>query len=590
MKTTYIFLVLSLVSFLSFSQVGINTSSPDQSSILDVSATNKGVLFPRVALTGTVDNSTITNPAVSLFVYNTSSNGGLTPGFYFWNGSSWSLVSNGGATLSTGWELTGNSGTDGGSTNFLGTTDNKSLVFKTNNIARTRITTKGQIEVLNTGNSLFLGEGAGASDDLSQNENIFIGKNSGNKISTGEKNIVIGNETMLKSTNASNNILMGYRTGNQFNGNNNIAIGENIFVKDQSAPTNNIAIGKYAGEQNGGTNNIMIGEYALSKDSSNAQSNIAIGRSASKLNVGSNNIAIGELALSKDGSAYSNIAIGKESAKNNTGSGNIVLGELALSKDGAAANNIVIGKQSALNNTGSGNIVVGEKALSKDGGASNNIVLGKNAGLNNSGSYNIILGENTLTLDRGASNNILVGFEAGKNLENNNNTFVGYQAGSAAGNITNSSAIGNNAQVTASNQIVLGNNSVTEVKTSGSMRASNFISNTATYPDYVFEDYYHGNSEINDSYKFSTIEEAETFVLKNGHLPGVKSYKEIKENNFDINVTETTVKNLEKIEEQFLYITELNSTMKEQKAQIEKQQQEIDELKAMLTQIIAVNK
>src|SRR5690606_6270562 len=163
MKTTYFFILFSFVSILSFAQVGINTTSPDPSSILDVSATNKGVLFPRVALTGSGDNSTIPNPAISLLVYNTASNGGLTPGFYFWSGSSWSPVtSGGGGTSASGWALTGNAGTDGGPTNFLGTTDDQPLVFKTNNVSRVRITSKGQIETLNTKNSVFLGQGAGA--------------------------------------------------------------------------------------------------------------------------------------------------------------------------------------------------------------------------------------------------------------------------------------------------------------------------------------------------------------------------------------------------------------------------------------------
>lgn len=55
-----------------FSQIGIGTATPDSSSLLDLSSSNKGFLPPRVALTSTSDAVTITNPAKGLVVYNTN--------------------------------------------------------------------------------------------------------------------------------------------------------------------------------------------------------------------------------------------------------------------------------------------------------------------------------------------------------------------------------------------------------------------------------------------------------------------------------------------------------------------------------------
>ena len=46
-----------------------------------------------------------------------------------------------------GWGITGNAGTDGGSINFVGTTDIKDLVFKTNNLERVRITSNGNLGI-----------------------------------------------------------------------------------------------------------------------------------------------------------------------------------------------------------------------------------------------------------------------------------------------------------------------------------------------------------------------------------------------------------------------------------------------------------
>ncbi len=77
--------------------VGINVAgtSPDASAVLDVSATDKGMLVPRIALTGTNDVATILTPATSLLVYNTATVSDVTPGFYYFDGSLWTRVGTG---------------------------------------------------------------------------------------------------------------------------------------------------------------------------------------------------------------------------------------------------------------------------------------------------------------------------------------------------------------------------------------------------------------------------------------------------------------------------------------------------------------
>ena len=69
-------------------QVGIGTITPAASAQLDISSTSKGLLIPRVALTGTTDAVTISSPAVSLLVYNTTANSYVTPGYYYNSGTS----------------------------------------------------------------------------------------------------------------------------------------------------------------------------------------------------------------------------------------------------------------------------------------------------------------------------------------------------------------------------------------------------------------------------------------------------------------------------------------------------------------------
>jgi hypothetical protein len=94
MKTTNVFLHLFFIfiAMAGFAQTGIGTTTPDASAKLEVSATNKGFLPPRVTLTSGTDNSTIPNPATGLLVYNTGNNAGLVAGYYYWNGSSWATI------------------------------------------------------------------------------------------------------------------------------------------------------------------------------------------------------------------------------------------------------------------------------------------------------------------------------------------------------------------------------------------------------------------------------------------------------------------------------------------------------------------
>ena len=74
--------------------VGINDdgSTPDNSAMLDVKSTNKGLLIPQIALTGVNDATTISNPAVSLLIYNTATAGispnNVIPGYYYNSGTS----------------------------------------------------------------------------------------------------------------------------------------------------------------------------------------------------------------------------------------------------------------------------------------------------------------------------------------------------------------------------------------------------------------------------------------------------------------------------------------------------------------------
>ncbi|OXB05441.1 hypothetical protein B0A81_14330, partial [Flavobacterium plurextorum] len=86
----YYFLFLLGLSFWSHAQVGIGTSLPNSSTQLDVAATNKGILIPRVSLTSTLDKTTIAGGNVnSLLVFNTQTISDIVPGYYYWYVDKW---------------------------------------------------------------------------------------------------------------------------------------------------------------------------------------------------------------------------------------------------------------------------------------------------------------------------------------------------------------------------------------------------------------------------------------------------------------------------------------------------------------------
>lgn len=95
----FLFLLMSLGVF---AQTGIGTTTPNTSAKLDVSATNRGFLPPRITLTASNVFSPITgtsSEATGLLIYNTATAGtvpnNVVPGYYFWNGTAWIQISNG---------------------------------------------------------------------------------------------------------------------------------------------------------------------------------------------------------------------------------------------------------------------------------------------------------------------------------------------------------------------------------------------------------------------------------------------------------------------------------------------------------------
>ncbi|CAD5340115.1 hypothetical protein [Flavobacterium bizetiae] len=114
-----------------------------------------------------------------------------------------------------------------------------------------------------------------------------------------------------------------------------------------------------------------------------------------------------------------------------------------------------------------------------------------------------------------------------------------------------------------------------KLSVNGNIRSKEVKVEITNWPDYVFE----------ENYKITSLEYLEKFVKINKHLPEVPTAKEVAENGLELGEMNKTL--LKKVEELTLYLIDQNKTLIEQKNQLvsqqkllEKQQEDIDKLKA----------
>jgi len=117
-------------------------------ALIDMQSTSKGLLLPRVELTGTTAAAPLANHTAGMVVYNTVSAGSggtaVSPGYYYNDGTQWVKI--GSAAAISAWGQYGNTGTTA-TANWIGTNDVADFVTKTNGAERLRITSGGKLLV-----------------------------------------------------------------------------------------------------------------------------------------------------------------------------------------------------------------------------------------------------------------------------------------------------------------------------------------------------------------------------------------------------------------------------------------------------------
>ncbi len=157
--------------FPSTGSAGIGTTSPDASSLLEIKSTKKGLLIPRMSKTL---RDAIAAPATGLLIYQTTN----LPGFYYYNGTLWTALSQ-----SSQWTSAGNN------------------IYFNNKVGVGTVAPIAKFSVSRTGAALF---GAAMSNTLSTMSGI-LGPNINDTVCLASFGFNSNNQSALG--------IRGYRTG-----------------------------------------------------------------------------------------------------------------------------------------------------------------------------------------------------------------------------------------------------------------------------------------------------------------------------------------------------------------------------------------
>ncbi len=283
--------------------------------------------------------------------------------------------------------------------------------------------------------------------ELISDGNTFIGSNSGYSNYAGAENAFLGLKAGYLNSTGSWNTNLGPGAG-YFNTTNNgiTAIGYECLFQNTAAY--NTGIGYLTGYgMTTGTDNFLGGDsvgYSIGA----GEKNVCIGNRALFTGTGSYNVLLGYNAMSSATTESYNVGIGNQTLAALTGGyvSNTAVGYGAMQKGATGSYNSAFGDFALYKNTDNFNCAFGYGSMLDA----------------TSGGSNSAYGSYSLGVTTAAVGNSGFGYKAGyTNTTGTYNTFIGYTADANATNLTNATAIGNGAVALTSNEIMMGNSSVT---------------------------------------------------------------------------------------------------------------------------------
>ena len=266
----------------------------------------------------------------------------------------------------------------------------------------------------------------------------------GGVVSDSDGNTIAGSNAGANFTSgqALNNTLFGLNAGNDITtGDLNVAVGKDTLDACNTGRFNTAVGGSALGGIQGGSENTAVGYQAgLAAGSGNMTKNVFMGYSAGQ-------------SITSD----ENTVIGYEAGKANNTSGSLV----------------AFGFEAAHNSQNAGRFTaIGYRAGKGHTGGNGNTYVGYQAGyLNGAGDFNCVMGDNAVNGSSDFNRATVFGAGAGQGFGSNANynTVVGYGAASSTLTGDNNTIIGNgaNASGNVSNEITLGNASVTRFRIPG---------------------------------------------------------------------------------------------------------------------------
>jgi hypothetical protein len=311
--------LVALLPFASMAQVGIGTTSPDASAALDVTATDKGVLVPRVT---TTQRNAVSSPATGLLVFNTSNNQ-----FEFFDGGAWLSIAGTAYSAGTGIDIYSD------------------VISVSNSVVTSNYLGAVQVASLNT-TGVLTGSEIRISSLSSAQIAALTGQTAGRIVyqNDGDQGIYVYNGSAWIST-------TGWTT-NDGSPASSFSHSNPASIQSTANANYGVGVGSLVSLTTG-DNNTALGYDALG-DVSGGLANSAIGYQALSLTTGSNNSAIGKSAGTANTSGSNNTFIGAASNAASSGLSNATA--LGYGAEVSASNSIQLGNGSVTSVTTSGTL------------------------------------------------------------------------------------------------------------------------------------------------------------------------------------------------------------------------------------------